>query len=84
MPSDSDLLRRITINPAIFGGKPLVRGRRLAVEHVLSMLAAGDDEKTLLTEFEWLEPDDIRACLLYAARVVNADQLGPPSSQDDR
>ena len=40
--SESDLLRRITSDPAIFGGTPIVRGRRLAVEHVLSMFAAGD------------------------------------------
>jgi len=35
------LLKRITVNPKIFGGKPIIRGRRLAVEHVLGMLAAG-------------------------------------------
>ena len=35
------LLERITVNPQIFGGKPIIRGRRLAVEHVLGMLAAG-------------------------------------------
>jgi hypothetical protein len=39
---EADLLGRITVNPEIFGGKPIVRGRRLAVEHVLGMLAAGD------------------------------------------
>ena len=36
------LLTRITVNPRIFGGKPIIRGRRLAVEHILGMLAAGD------------------------------------------
>ncbi|MCY4027179.1 MAG: DUF433 domain-containing protein, partial [Acidobacteria bacterium] len=40
--SETDLLRRITSNPAILGGKPIIRDRRLAVEHVLGMLAAGD------------------------------------------
>jgi len=84
MPSDAELLQRITYNPAIFGGKPLVRGRRLAVEHVLSMLAAGDDEKTLLAEFEWLEPEDIRACLLYAARVVGNEHIEPPLTLGDQ
>jgi hypothetical protein len=39
--NESQLLGRITVNPAIFGGKPIIRGRRLAVEHVLAMLAAG-------------------------------------------
>jgi uncharacterized protein (DUF433 family) len=42
------LLKRITVNPQIFGGKPIIRGRRLAVEHVLGMLAAGDTQETLL------------------------------------
>jgi uncharacterized protein (DUF433 family) len=40
--SENDLLSRITFNPDIFSGKPIIRGRRLAVEHVLGMLAAGD------------------------------------------
>ena len=63
--SENDLLKRITMNPRIFGGKPIIRGRRLAVEHVLGMLAAGDTPQTLLEAYPWLEPDDIRATLLY-------------------
>lgn len=55
------LLARITCNPEFFGGKPVIRGRRLAVEHVLDLLAAGDDEQTILEGYPWLEPDDIRA-----------------------
>ena len=65
MPEDQ-LLERITTNPEIFGGKPVVRGHRLAVEHVLGMLAAGDDNETLLEGYPWLESDDIRACLVFA------------------
>jgi uncharacterized protein (DUF433 family) len=42
MVSEDELLRRITVNPGIFGGKPIIRGRRLAVEHILGMLASGD------------------------------------------
>ena len=45
---EQDLLERITIDPRIFGGKPIIRGRRLAVEHVLGMLAAGDSFETIL------------------------------------
>jgi uncharacterized protein (DUF433 family) len=63
---ESDLVRRITVNPTIFGGKPIIRGRRLAVEHVLGMLAAGDSQQVILEGYPWLEPDDVRACLLYA------------------
>ncbi len=62
---ENQLLQRITVNPKIFGGKPILRGRRLAVEHVLGMLAAGDTKETILERYPWLEPEDIQACLLY-------------------
>jgi uncharacterized protein (DUF433 family) len=73
--ADRELLARITVNPEIFGGKPIIRGRRLAVEHVLGMLAAGDTAETLLAEYPWLEPEDVRACLLYARRVVGHERV---------
>ena len=66
--TEMDLMRWITVNPHIYGGKAIIRGRRLAVEHVLGMLAAGDTSETLLAAYPWLEPEDIRACLLYARR----------------
>jgi hypothetical protein len=49
----AELLDRITVNPTIFGGKPIIRGHRLAVEHVLAMLAAGDDIDTILAGYAW-------------------------------
>ncbi len=67
---EQGLLDRITVNPRIFGGKPIIRGHRLAVEHVLAMLAAGDSFETLLEGYPWLEPDDIRACLVYARHPI--------------
>jgi uncharacterized protein (DUF433 family) len=63
--NEGELPKRITVNPAIFGGKPIARGRRLAVEHVLGMLAAGATAESLLEDYPFLETDDIRACLLY-------------------
>jgi uncharacterized protein (DUF433 family) len=75
--SEPDLIRRITSDPAIFGGKPIVRGRRLAVEHVLSMLAAGDSVPDLLAAYPFLEPDDIRACMLYAYKLVAHERVDP-------
>jgi len=69
------LLERITINPQIFGGKPIIRGRRLAVEHVLGMLAAGDNIETILDGYPWLEREDILACLLYARRIVANERI---------
>ena len=74
---ETRLLERITVNPQIFGGKPIIRGRRLAVEHVLGMLAAGDTEETILEGYPWLEPEDIRACLVYAQRVVGHERVEP-------
>jgi len=60
------LLKRITVNPKIFDGKPIIRGRRLAVEHVLGMLAAGDTPDTILHGYPWLEAEGIMACRTYA------------------
>ena len=75
--NEHELLKRITINPAIFGGKPIIRGRRLAVEHVLGMLAAGDGFDTLLDGYSWLEREDILACLAYAHRLVEHERVEP-------
>jgi len=66
--NETKLLERITINPKVFGGKPIIRGRRLAVEHILAMLAAGDTPEMLLKGYPWLEAEDIQACLVYARR----------------
>ena len=63
-----ELLARITFDPKIFGGKPIIRGRRLAVEHVLGQLAAGDSIEVLLKGYPWLEREDVLVCLEYAHR----------------
>ena len=75
--NEDKLLERITTNPEIFGGKPIVRGRRLAVEHVLGMLAAGDDIDTILAGYAWLEREDVLACLAYAHRLVGHERVEP-------
>ncbi len=74
---EKKLLERIVVRPDVFGGKPIIRGRRLAVEHVLGMLAAGETHESLLEAYDWLEPEDIRACLLYARRVVGHERVVP-------
>ena len=74
---EEKLLKRITVNPKIFGGKPIVRGRRLAVEHVIAMLAAGDTPDSLLKGYPWLQPEDIQACLVYARRLVGHERIEP-------
>ena len=74
---EQKLFDRIAVNPGIFGGKPIIRGHRLAVEHVLGMLAAGDSPETILEGYPWLEQDDILACLVYARRLVGRERVEP-------
>ena len=75
MSTDTELLARITVRAGVFGGKPVIRGMRIAVEHVLAMLSAGDTPETILREYPFLEPEDIRACLLFACRAVAGEQV---------
>jgi uncharacterized protein (DUF433 family) len=71
---DETLLKRITVNPKIFG-KPIIRGMRISVELILSLLAQGETPETILTDYPDLEPDDLRACLAYAHAVIAHDKL---------
>jgi len=82
--SEELLLQRITVDPKIFGGKPIIRGRRLAVEHILGMLAAGDSIQTILEGYPWLEPEDVRACLVYARRLVGHESVQPAQVDGSR
>ena len=82
--SEELLLQRITVDPKIFGGKPIIRGRRLAVEHILGMLAAGDSSQTILEGYPWLEPEDVRACLVYARRLVGHESVQPAQVDGNR
>ena len=63
---ENEILKRITVDPEIFAGKPIVRGRRLAVEHVLGMLAAGDTIETILGAHPWLQ----QGCVLAVPDLV--------------
>ena len=75
MTKDNELLSRITVRADVFGGKPIIRDMRIAVEHILAMLAAGDTPETILREYEILEPEDILACLVYAHRLVAGETV---------
>jgi uncharacterized protein (DUF433 family) len=75
--TEAELLARIVVDPKIFGGKPIIRGRRLAVEHVLGMLAAGDTPQTILEGDPWLDSEDIQACLVYARKLVGHERVEP-------
>lgn len=73
--SESQFLSRITVNPHIFGGKPIIRGMRIKVENVLALLEQGVSREEILDDYPDLESDDIRACLAYARALVANETL---------
>jgi uncharacterized protein (DUF433 family) len=73
--TDENLMARITANPKIFGGKPIIRGMRISVELILSLLAQGETTEALIEDYPELHPEDIRACLAYAHAVIAQDSL---------
>jgi uncharacterized protein (DUF433 family) len=66
-----ELLKRITINPGIFNGKPIIRGMRFKVSDVLDYLSSGMSIEEILKDFPYLEKEDITAALLYASRKLD-------------
>ena len=75
MAANADLLARITVRADVFQGKPIVRDMRIAVEHVLGLLASGDSPETILREYPILEEEDIQACLLFAHRSIAGERV---------
>lgn len=63
------MIERITANPKILGGKPIVQDTRLSVEFILELLASDVPEEEILEDYTHLTRDDIHACLKYAART---------------
>lgn len=62
---------RITIDPDVCNGKPVVRGMRVTVESILNYLSAGETSKEILRQYPMLEPEDISACLAFASRLMS-------------
>lgn len=77
-------LDRITTDPDLMGGRPCIRGMRFPVSRILGMLAAGENEQTILANHPDLEPEDIHQALAYAAMVVDHEivPLSAPSLGD--
>ena len=69
------LLERITVDPRIFGGKPIIRGMRISVEMILGQLAHGVSVDEILKDYPDLEKDDILACLAYVHRIIANESL---------
>jgi len=75
--NNEDLLERITINPKIMVGKPVIRGTRITAEYILGLLAHETTMEEILEEYPCLEKDDIYACFLFAPETLpDADRLG--------
>ena len=67
--------QRITFDPKILAGKPIIRGMRISVEMILELLAQGASEREVLEDYPQLEPDDLRAALAYAHRLVAGEEV---------
>ncbi len=65
---DRELLKRVTTNPNIMTGKPVIQGTRLTVEYILNLLAHDATVTEILAEYDGLVESDIKACLLFASR----------------
>ena len=75
MFNENVLLNRITVDPKIFGAKPIVRGMRISVEMILGQLAQGITTGEILKDYPNLEPEDIFACLAYAHTILANESL---------
>ena len=73
----NQLTERITINPGVCNGRPTIRNMRFTVAQLLELLAAGMSEHEILEEYSYLEREDIKACLQYAAHIANTRTIVP-------
>lgn len=67
----TNLLNRVTINPDICNGKPIIRGMRITVETVLEFLSNGDSIDDILEAYPFLEKEDIQACIAFALKNLS-------------
>ncbi|HRN69541.1 MAG TPA: DUF433 domain-containing protein [Promineifilum sp.] len=69
---DQQLLSRITLDPKVMVGKPVISGTRLTVEYILNLLAHGETAESIIEEYPGLALEDIQACLLFASRSLES------------
>ncbi|MEO5953669.1 MAG: DUF433 domain-containing protein [Chloroflexia bacterium] len=74
------LPNRLTMDPEILSGKPVIRGTRISVELILELLAAGMPQTEILDNYPGLEPDDLLACLAYASQLAQEWKAFPLSA----
>jgi len=74
---DTQLLERITVDPKVMVGKPVIRGTRLTVEYILNLLAHGETTDEILQEYRGLTYEDIQACILFATKALESTVFMP-------
>ena len=67
--------QRITVDPNVLVGKPIIKGTRISVEFVIDLLARGWTTEQILKEYNHLTPEDIQACLAYASEVLKTERV---------
>ncbi|MCX8183626.1 MAG: DUF433 domain-containing protein [Crenarchaeota archaeon] len=77
METEEELLKRIVVDPKIMVGKPIIRGTRITVEHILRLLAQGLTFEDILEDYPHLTKEDIAAALLYAAKITGGEEVYP-------
>ena len=75
MMDTENLFNRITVDPEVLMGKPIIRGLRISVDQILKALAGGVSIEEVLKDYPELEREDIQAALLYAADIVNEERV---------
>ena len=78
---DEQLLERITCDPNVMAGKPVIRGTRLTVAYILNLRAHGATEEEILAEYPGLTPEDLQACYLIAGMALDKTALLPLKSE---
>ena len=71
---------RITLDPALLPGKPVIRGTRLSVEFVIGLMADGWKEADIVTNYPGIAHDDIMACLAYARDTLSSEKVFPSAA----
>jgi len=79
--TDQLLLERISINPKVMVGKPVIKGTRLTVEYILNLLAHGSSIAEIIGEYSSLNQEDIRACILFATKSLENISFMPLTTE---
>ncbi len=80
--SDQNLLERISMNPNVMVGKPVIKGTRLSVELILNLLAHDATTEKIISEYKGLTKEDIQACLLFATKSLESTSFMPLSAEN--